>query len=83
MEIFKDSTVQALRLFLKKADGITLVALNIHPGASDIKNPLCSSGCIVITPFKTKIKKPTSLAMGEWAYTFSQYRYYCFCVIIS
>jgi len=30
-----------------------------------------------------KIIKPTSLVMGEWAYKFSQYKYYCFCVSIS
>ena len=80
MEIFKDSTVQALRVCLKKADGIILVALNIQPGASAIINPLCSSCFIVITPITSKIKKPTSLVMGEWAYTFSQYKYYCFYV---
>ena len=73
MEIFKDSTVQAFKECLKKADGIILVALNIHPGASDIINPLYSSWSIVITPITSKIKKPTSLVMGEWAYKFSQY----------
>ena len=82
MEIFKDSTVQALNAFLKNADGVILVALNIHPGASAIINPLCSSGSIVTPPNTSKIIKPTSLVMGEWACMFSQYKYYCFYVII-
>ena len=73
MEIFKDSTVQALKVCLKNADGIILVALNIQPGASAIINPLCSTGSIVTPPNTSKIIKPTSLVMGEWAYTFSQY----------
>jgi hypothetical protein len=46
MQIFKDSTVQALRGRLKWADGNILVALNIRPGASVIQNPLCTSGFI-------------------------------------
>ena len=65
MEIFKDSTVQALKVCLKKADGITVVALNIHPGASTIINPLCSSGSIVTPHYTSKIIKPTALIMGE------------------
>ena len=82
MEIFKDSTLQALRVCLKWADGIISVALNIHPGASAIINPLYSSDSIV-TPFNTsKIIKPPSLVMGEWPYEFSQYKYYCFYVTI-
>ena len=59
MKIFKDSTVQALRGDLKWGDGTILVALNIHPGASAIINPLCSSGFIVTTPIASKIIKPT------------------------
>ena len=82
MEVFKDSTVQALRGFLKWGDGIILVALNIQPGASTIINPLCSSGSIVTTPIISKIIKPTQPVMGEWAYRFSQYKYYCFFVYI-
>jgi len=82
MQPFKDSTVQALRGCLKRADGNILVALNIRPGASVIINPLCSSGSIVISPITSKIIKPTSPVMGEWAYQFSQYKYYCFYVII-
>jgi hypothetical protein len=50
---------------LKNADGIILVALNIHPGASAIINPLCSSGSIAIPPDTSEIIKPTSLVMGE------------------
>lgn len=82
MEIFKDSTVQPLKVCLKNADGIILVALNIHPGASAIINPLCSSGSIVTPTNTSKTIKPTSLVMGEWACTFPQYKYYCFYVII-
>ena len=76
MKIFKNSTVQALRGYLKWADGTILVALNIHPGASDIINPLCSSGPIVTSPIASasKIIKPTQPVMGEWAYKFSQYK---------
>ncbi len=83
MEVFKDSTEQALRGRLKWADGTILVALNICPGASAIINPLCSSGCIAIPLLHLKMIKPTSLVMGEWAYKFSQYKYYCFFVSIS
>ena len=66
MEVFKDSTVQALRGCLKWGDGIILVALNIQPGASTIINPLCSSGSIVTTPIISKILKHTPPFMGEW-----------------
>ena len=82
MEIFKESTVQAMKVCLKNADGIILVALNIQPGASAIINPLCSSGTIVTPPNTSKIIKPTSLVMGEWAYKFPQSQYYCFYVTI-
>jgi hypothetical protein len=83
MEIFKDSTVHALNAFLKKADGIILVALNIHPGASAIINPLCSSGSIATPHNTSKIIKPTSLVMGEWAYTFSQYNIIVFTLLFN
>jgi hypothetical protein len=82
MEVFKDSTEQALRGRLNRGDGTILVALNICPGASAIINPLCSSGSIVTPPLPSEIIKPTSLVMGEWANKFSQYKYYCFCVYI-
>ena len=80
MEIFKASTVQALRGRLKWADGTISVALNIPPGASAIINPLYSSDSIVTTPIPSKIIKPTTPVMGEWAYGFSQYKSYCFYV---
>ena len=32
--------------------------------------------------YTSKIIKPTRPVMGEWAYRFSQYKYYCFCVTI-
>lgn len=67
MEIFKDSTVQALRGHLKWADGTILMALNICPGASTIINPLYSSGSIVTTPIHSKRIKPTLPVMGESA----------------
>ena len=54
MEVFKDSTVQALRGDLKWADSTILVALNICPGASTIKNPLYFSGFISTTPIHPK-----------------------------
>jgi len=72
MEIFKDSTVQALRGRLKWGDGTILVALNIHPGASAIINPLYSSGSIVTTPIPSKIIKPTTPVMGVQADRFFQ-----------
>ena len=65
MEIFKDSTVQALRGSLKWADGTILVALNIYPGASVIINPLCSSGLIVTPPIISKIIKPHHLSQAK------------------
>ncbi len=83
MKIFKDSTVQALRGPLKWGDGTILVALNIHPGASVIINPLCSSGSIKTTPIISKIIEYTQPVMGEWAFTFSHYKYCCFFIIIS
>jgi hypothetical protein len=43
---------------------------------------LCSSGSIVTPPIASKIIKPTQPVMGEWAYRFSQYKYYCFYVIL-
>jgi hypothetical protein len=55
MKIFKDSTEQALRGYLKWAVGTILVALNIHPGASAIINPLYSSGFIVTPPSTSQI----------------------------
>ncbi len=82
MAVFKDSAEQAWRGCLKRADGNILVALNIPPKDLVIINPLYSSGSIVTTPITSKIIKPTPPVMGEWVYTFSQYRYYCFCVII-
>ena len=67
MEAFTDSTVQALKGCLKWGDGIILVALNIHPGASTIINPLCSCGSIATTSITSKIIKLTPPVMGEWA----------------
>jgi hypothetical protein len=80
MEVFKDSTVQALKGCLKWGDGIILVALNIHPGASTIINPLCSRNSIATTSITSKRIKPTPPVMSEWANRFSQNKYYCFYV---
>ena len=72
MEVFNDSTLQALNVCLKRAVDTISVALYIHPGASVILNPLYSSGSIVTTPIPSKIIKPTIPVMGEQADRFFQ-----------